>query len=67
MFLFSDSGDSPSPSRGGTTPNTPIEAKPVERAVEARPVDDSFGSMVRCLAFSRTFIISGMYIFFLNF
>ncbi|KAF5287521.1 hypothetical protein FQA39_LY04149 [Lamprigera yunnana] len=36
----------------------PLEAKPVERQIEARAVDDSMGSMVRCLYFARTFIIS---------
>lgn len=36
----------------------PLEAKPVERQIEARPVDDSMGSMVRCLYFARTFLIS---------
>ncbi|KAG8310202.1 Lethal(2) giant larvae protein 1 [Homalodisca vitripennis] len=44
--------------RAGVTPTTPLEAKPVERAVEARPVDDALGSMVRCLTFARTYIIS---------
>lgn len=53
-----DSADSPSLSRGTTTPTSPAEAKPIERAVEARPVDDSLGSMVRCLSFARTYIIS---------
>ncbi|XP_045497069.1 lethal(2) giant larvae protein homolog 1 isoform X1 [Colias croceus] len=32
--------------------------KPIERAVEARSNDDAFGSMVRCLYFARTFLIS---------
>uniref|UniRef100_A0A1B6CIZ4 Uncharacterized protein n=1 Tax=Clastoptera arizonana TaxID=38151 RepID=A0A1B6CIZ4_9HEMI len=53
-----DSAESPSLSRGGATPTSPAEAKPVERAVEARPVDDALGSMVRCLTFVRTYIIS---------
>lgn len=51
--------ESPSLIRGGVTPTSPLEAKPVERAVEARPMDDGLGSMVRCLAFARTYIISG--------
>lgn len=34
------------------------ETKPVERQVEARPVDDSMGSFVRCLYFARTFLIN---------
>ncbi|XP_076386260.1 LLGL domain-containing protein l(2)gl isoform X1 [Megachile rotundata] len=37
---------------------SPIELKPVERQVEARPVDDALGSMVRCLYFARSYIIS---------
>jgi hypothetical protein len=39
---------------------SPLETKPVERQVEARPVDDSLGSMVRCLYFAKTFLITGM-------
>lgn len=35
-----------------------LEPKPVERQVEARPVDDSQGSMVRCVYFARTYIVS---------
>ncbi|CAL1680364.1 unnamed protein product [Lasius platythorax] len=35
-----------------------VELKPVERQVEARPVDDALGSMVRCLYFARSYIIS---------
>uniref|UniRef100_A0A2M3Z2P4 Lethal(2) giant larvae protein n=1 Tax=Anopheles braziliensis TaxID=58242 RepID=A0A2M3Z2P4_9DIPT len=34
----------------------PAEARPVERQIEARPVDDGMGSMVRCLTFAQTFI-----------
>ena len=37
---------------------TGLEPKPVERQVEARPVDDSQGSMVRCVYFARTYIVS---------
>ena len=55
FFNFS-SGDVASP--GGVSP---IEAKPVERQVEARPVDDSLGSMVRCLYFARTFLVNGKF------
>ncbi|KAK9500860.1 hypothetical protein O3M35_002038 [Rhynocoris fuscipes] len=44
------------------TPSSPgavdVETKPVERAIEARPVDDALGSMVRCITFARTYIIS---------
>ncbi|KAJ8679019.1 hypothetical protein QAD02_014806 [Eretmocerus hayati] len=36
----------------------PGELKPVERQVEARPVVDALGSMVRCLYFARSYIIS---------
>ncbi|XP_063896793.1 lethal(2) giant larvae protein homolog 1-like [Helicoverpa armigera] len=38
--------------------DTDAELKPVERAIEARPTDDGFGSMVRCLYFARTFLIN---------
>lgn len=41
-----------------TTDFSPLEAKPVERQIEARPVDDSIGSYVRCLYFARTFLVS---------
>jgi lethal(2) giant larvae protein len=37
---------------------SPLEAKPVERQIEARPVDDSMSSFVRCLYFARTFLIN---------
>lgn len=33
-----------------------IETRPIERQIEARPVDDGMGSMVRCLTFAQTFI-----------
>ncbi|XP_060521862.1 lethal(2) giant larvae protein homolog 1 isoform X3 [Cylas formicarius] len=36
----------------------PLDAKPVERQIEARPADDSMGSFVRCLYFARTFLIN---------
>lgn len=38
---------------------SPLDAKPVERQIEARPVEDSMGSFVRCLYFARTFLING--------
>lgn len=44
----------------------PLEAKPVERQIEARPVDDAMGSIVRCLYFARTFLINGIF-YFLNY
>lgn len=44
-------------STGDATAGT-VEPKPVERQVEARPVDDSQGSMVRCVYFARTYIVS---------
>ncbi|XP_015837731.1 lethal(2) giant larvae protein homolog 1 isoform X3 [Tribolium castaneum] len=37
---------------------SPLEAKPVERQIEARPVDDSMSSFVRCLYFARTFLVN---------
>ncbi|XP_063904574.1 lethal(2) giant larvae protein homolog 1 isoform X2 [Zophobas morio] len=37
---------------------SPLEAKPIERQVEARPVDDSMSSFVRCLYFARTFLVN---------
>ncbi|KAJ9577607.1 hypothetical protein L9F63_005794, partial [Diploptera punctata] len=49
------SGDAGVSSPGGLSP---VEAKPVERQVEARSVDDSLGSMVRCLYFGRTFLVN---------
>ncbi|XP_076275605.1 LLGL domain-containing protein l(2)gl isoform X3 [Rhynchophorus ferrugineus] len=36
----------------------PLEAKPVERQIEARATDDSMGSFVRCLYFARTFLVN---------
>lgn len=42
---------------------SPLDAKPVERQIEARPVDDAMGSIVRCLYFARTFLVSGNYFF----
>lgn len=40
---------------------TPItEARPVERQIEARPVDDAMNSLVRCLTFAQTFITNSM-------
>lgn len=40
---------------------SPLDAKPVERQIEARPVEDSVGSFVRCLHFARTFLINGKF------
>ncbi|XP_050298869.1 lethal(2) giant larvae protein homolog 1 [Anthonomus grandis grandis] len=37
---------------------SPLDAKPIERQIEARPVEDSMGSFVRCLYFARTFLIN---------
>ncbi|XP_069685247.1 lethal(2) giant larvae protein homolog 1 isoform X2 [Periplaneta americana] len=51
-------GDTAVSSPTGPGVGSPLEAKPVERQVEARPVDDSLGSMVRCLYFAKTFLIS---------
>lgn len=38
---------------------SPLDAKPVERQIEARSVDDSMSSFVRCLYFARTFLVNG--------
>ncbi|XP_001654112.2 protein lethal(2) giant larvae [Aedes aegypti] len=35
---------------------TPAETRPIERQIEARPVDDGMGSMVRCLTFAQTYL-----------
>lgn len=43
------------PANSPTITNT-METRPVERSVEARPVDDGMGSMVRCLSFAKTYI-----------
>uniref|UniRef100_A0A0K8VSF5 Lethal(2) giant larvae protein n=1 Tax=Bactrocera latifrons TaxID=174628 RepID=A0A0K8VSF5_BACLA len=48
--------------KGRSTRNNPsqvpttLEARPIERQVEARSTDDGMGSMVRCLQFAKTFI-----------
>ncbi|XP_035892222.1 lethal(2) giant larvae protein [Anopheles stephensi] len=41
---------------GGQHAQSAAETRPVERQIEARPVDDGMGSMVRCLTFAQTFI-----------
>ncbi|GAB6025766.1 UDP-N-acetylmuramoyl-L-alanyl-D-glutamate--2, 6-diaminopimelate ligase, variant 4 [Chamberlinius hualienensis] len=43
---------------GASSPAAGMEPKPVERAIEARAVDDVMGSMVRCLYLAKTFIVS---------
>ncbi|XP_058450034.1 lethal(2) giant larvae protein [Malaya genurostris] len=40
----------------GAQATTPAETRPIERQIEARPVDDGMGSMVRCLTFAQTFV-----------
>lgn len=41
---------------------TPIaEARPIERQIEARPVDDGMNSLVRCLTFAQTFITNSKF------
>ncbi|KAG7211969.1 hypothetical protein KM043_011171 [Ampulex compressa] len=50
--------ESPSIASSPSGDLSPVELKPVERQVEARPVDDALGSMVRCLYFARSYIIS---------
>lgn len=47
--------------RSNTNAPTTIETRPVERQIEARPVDDGMGSMVRCLTFAQTFITNGKF------
>ncbi|XP_017859889.1 PREDICTED: protein lethal(2) giant larvae [Drosophila arizonae] len=49
--------------KGRSTRNNPtnhvpttLEARPVERQIEARCADDGMGSMVRCLLFAKTYI-----------
>ncbi|XP_037957750.1 lethal(2) giant larvae protein isoform X2 [Teleopsis dalmanni] len=49
--------------KGRSTRNNPtqqvpttLDARPIERQVEARSADDGMGSMVRCLMFAKTFI-----------
>ncbi|XP_046335911.1 lethal(2) giant larvae protein homolog 1-like isoform X1 [Haliotis rufescens] len=41
------------------TAGAAIDSKPVERVVEARTADDSMSSMVRCLYFADTFVVTG--------
>ncbi|XP_059620725.1 lethal(2) giant larvae protein-like [Phlebotomus argentipes] len=49
--------NNPAAAAAGQTTTSPIlETRPIERQVEARPVDDGMGSMVRCLAFAQTYI-----------
>lgn len=36
-----------------------LEARPVERQIEARNTDDGLGSMVRCLLFAKTYVTNG--------
>ncbi|XP_012284350.1 lethal(2) giant larvae protein homolog 1 isoform X2 [Orussus abietinus] len=50
--------ETPSVASSPSVDLSPVELKPVERQVEARPVDDALGSMVRCLYFARSYIIS---------
>ncbi|KAH8237824.1 hypothetical protein KR032_002653 [Drosophila birchii] len=49
--------------KGRSTRNNPtnqvpttLEARPVERQIEARNTDDGLGSMVRCLLFAKTYV-----------
>lgn len=53
------------PAAAAAEEGSPLDAKPVERQIEARPVDDAMGSIVRCLYFARTFLVSGNYFFVL--
>lgn len=46
---------------------TPItETRPIERQIEARPVDDAMNSLVRCLTFAQTFITNSIYHIFIS-
>ncbi|XP_055618100.1 lethal(2) giant larvae protein [Toxorhynchites rutilus septentrionalis] len=42
--------------RTNQTTAVTTETRPVERQIEARPVDDGMGSMVRCLTFAQTYV-----------
>ncbi|XP_064461084.1 lethal(2) giant larvae protein homolog 1-like isoform X2 [Ornithodoros turicata] len=45
----------------GVDPGSPaVDAKPVERQVEARSSDDALSSMVRCLSLTSSFVISSV-------
>uniref|UniRef100_A0A182J2K7 Lethal(2) giant larvae protein n=1 Tax=Anopheles atroparvus TaxID=41427 RepID=A0A182J2K7_ANOAO len=46
----------PNTAGGAQQQQSAAETRPVERQIEARPVDDGMGSMVRCLTFAQTFI-----------
>lgn len=50
-------GDHSSPS-GTSGTLSPLDTKPIERAVEARPAEDALGSMIRCLYFAHSFVIN---------
>ncbi|XP_065352198.1 lethal(2) giant larvae protein homolog 1 isoform X1 [Cloeon dipterum] len=43
---------------GGAAGTSVALSRPVERQVEARPVEDALGSMVRCLALEDTFLVN---------
>ena len=57
----SSSSPSKSTDEGRKSPKAEViqlEAKPVERQIEARSAEDSMSSMVRCLYFSNAFIVN---------
>ncbi|GAB1609901.1 lethal(2) giant larvae protein homolog 2-like isoform X3 [Argonauta hians] len=55
-------GEGAAPAEGASASASPLssspEMKPMERQVEARSLDDSMASIVRCLYFANTFAIS---------
>jgi len=54
----SPTGPSQEAASTSSGPTTAAEVRPVERQIEARPVDDGLGSMVRCLLMAKTYVIS---------
>ena len=49
---------SDTPSSSSPVIVNPLEARPIERAIEARPADDAMGSMVRCLYLFKTNVVN---------
>lgn len=56
LILFVCSNESAS---SGSPVISPLDARPIERAIEAKPVDNSLGSMVKCLHFYNTNVVHG--------
>lgn len=40
---------------------SPLDARPIERAIEAKTADNSLGSMVKCLHFYNTNVVHGKF------